>query len=361
VRLHHGTVEVMARISLINSLESSDAGQTPDSRLQTPDSIEPGQNDLVQLRLEEPIVALPGDRFIIRSYSPQITIGGGVILDAFPEKHRLRDREAKATLHKLENAKDFVDRAGIFIEMRGTHAMSASELATRTGATDEQLSEIAKDLLAAKRVIEIPNSPMMLMSRSAFDTLASEVLELLASHHKHEPLSLGINREEVRERLFSSLRPEIFRTVITKLVDEKKIVADRDALRLAAHKPALNDADEKAKMALEAALKAAGLQALTLDEAATSVKIPVTLARKFYNLLLAEKRIVRAADFVFHADVIEELKNRVRAYKAKNSRIDVAAFKEISGGLSRKHAIPLLEFLDSERITRRVGNEREIL
>jgi selenocysteine-specific elongation factor len=368
VRLHHGTVEVMARVSLIKSLESgvwslesSELGQTSDSRLQTPDSIEPGQSDLVQLRLEEPIVALPGDRFIIRSYSPQITIGGGVILDAFPEKHRLRDREAKAVLHKLEKASDFIDRACIFIEMRSTHAMTASELATRTGATDEQLSEIARQLLATKRVIEISNTPMMLMSRSAFESLATEVLELLTSHHKREPLSLGISREEVRERLFSSLRPEIFRAVIAKLVDEKKIIADRDALRLASHKPALNDADAKAKVALEAAFKAAGLQAVTLDEAAASVKIPVTLARKFYNLLLAEKRIVRVTDFVFHADVLEELKNRVRAYKAKSSRIDVAAFKEISGGLSRKHAIPLLEFLDSERITRRIGNEREIL
>ncbi len=368
VRLHHGTVEVMARVSLmrdqepeVNVGENASQFSTPDSRLQTSDSIEPGKSDFAQLRLEEPIAALPRDRFIIRSYSPQITIGGGMILDAFPEKHRLRDRNAKATLQRLEDAGNSIDRTAIFIEMSGEQAMTGAELANRTGATNEQLAEIVRELITTKRVIEVSNAPQILISRSGFETLATRVLELLAAHHKREPLSLGISREEVRERLFGKLRPEIFRAVISRLSEDKKVDADREALRLASHKPALNDADAKVKQALEAAFKTAGLQAITLEEAAASLKMQVNLARKFYNLLLAEKRLVRVGDFVFHATVMEELKNRVRAYKSTKSKIDVAAFKEITGGLSRKHAIPLLEFLDSERITRRVGNEREIL
>ena len=361
VRLHHGTAEVMARVSFMKSLESGTdcSGTLPDEL--TADTIEPGASDIVQLRLEEPIAALPGDRFIIRSYSPQITIGGGIILDAFPEKHRLHDSNAKVALQQLENAKNFTDRAGIFIEMSKERAMSGAELAVRTGATDEQLTEIARQLLAANRVIEISNSPMILISTSGFESLRAQVLELLTLHHKHEPLSLGISREEVRERIFGLLRQEIFRAVITRLVEEKNIIAERDALRLASHKPALNDADAKAKQALENAFKLSGMQAITLDDAAGNLKIQVALARKFYNLLLAEKRIVRVGDFVFHTEVIEELKNRIRAYKSRSAKIDVAAFKEITGGLSRKHAIPLLEYFDSERITRRIGNEREIL
>ncbi len=368
VRLHHGTSEVMARVYLIDSLksEASDLpsgseADNPKSKIQNPKSLEPGESDLVQLRLEEPIAALPGDRFIIRSYSPQITIGGGLILDALPEKHRRRDQEAKASLAGLENAQDLVDRIGAFIEMAGEQGMSASDIAARTGATNNQIVNAANLLKQSNRVIEVSISPLVLLSRQSYNQLAGQLLEMLAAHHKREPLALGISREEVRERVFGSLKPEIFRTVITRLSEEKKIVAERDALRLVSHQPALTGADAEAKQKLESAFKTAGLQAGTLEEVAASLNLSINLARKFYNLLIAERQLLRVGDFVFHVESIEDLKNRVRAYKAKSTKIDVAAFKEITGGLTRKHAIPLLEFLDRERVTRRIGNEREIL
>ena len=387
IRLHHGTTEVMARVSMLSSLEpvvrspmskadqsaasrSGQKNQNLNSEVQTPGAghrtvdafkIEPGNQDFVQLRLEEPITALPGDRFIIRSYSPQITIGGGEILDALPEKHRLRDAKARAALEKLTNAKDFISRAGTFIEMAGKGAMTATEIAARTGATDSQIAEMAMALRSSKSAVEISHAPLMLVSTRAFESLASQVLEMLSAHHKREPLTLGISREEVRERLFGPLKPEIFRAVIAHLADQGKVAAERDALRMATHKPALTGADADTKKALEAAFKAAGLQAGTLDEIAATAKLNIHLAKKFYNLLIAERRIVRVGDFVFHVDVIEDLKARVRAHKSISAKIDVAVFKEITGGLTRKYAIPLLEFLDRERITRRVGNEREIL
>jgi selenocysteine-specific elongation factor len=383
IRLHHGTTEVMARVSMLSSPEpdilnadqsAADPArqknqklnvtvETPVSGRRTVDAfrIEPGNSDFVQLRLEGPITAIPGDRFIIRSYSPQITIGGGEILDALPEKHRLRDTKARAALEKLMSAKDFISRANTFIEMAGESALNATEIAARTGATDSQIAELATALTSSKSAIEISPAPLMLISTQAFESLASQVLEMLSTHHKREPLSLGISREEVRERLFGALKPEIFRAVITDLAGRGKVVAERDALRMATHKPALTGADADTKQALEAAFKAAGLQAGTLDEIAATAKLNLQLAKKFYNLLVAERRIVRVGDFVFHVDTIEDLKARVRAHKSISSKIDVAVFKEITGGLTRKYAIPLLEFLDRERITRRVGNEREIL
>jgi selenocysteine-specific elongation factor len=384
IRLHHGTCEVMARVSLIadcglqiaddvstSNAKSTNSGQrnagifeqkeNPQSAIRNPQSIEPGGSDFVQLRLEEPIVALPGDRFIIRSYSPQITIGGGVILDALPEKHRLRDAHIRPALEQLEGAKDFISRAGIFIEMAGERAMTATEIAARTGATDSQIGEIAASLKQAKRVVEISNAPLILISNNAFDSLGRQVLEMLTAHHKREALSLGISREEVRERIFGALAPDIFRAVISHLAESGEIIAERDALCMATHKPALTGADADTKKALEAAFKAAGLQAGTLDDIAATTKVNINLVKKFYNLLVAERRIVRVGEFVFHVDALEELKARVRAHKSVSPKIDVAVFKEITGGLTRKYAIPLLEFLDRERITRRIGNEREIL
>src|SRR5262249_50766944 len=191
--------------------------------------------------------------------------------------------------------------------------------------------------------------------------LAGHVVELLQGHHRREPLSLGLGREEVREKLFAGADADVFKAVIASLVDEGKVATDRDALRLATHKPALSDAESAAKHNLEAAFRESGFQAGTLDETAGARGIPIPLARKLYNLLLAEKRVQRIGDFVYHVDVLEDLKSRVRSYKDKGPKIDVAVFKDITGGLTRKHAIPLLGYLDRGRITRRIGNEREIL
>jgi selenocysteine-specific elongation factor len=349
VRLHHGTVEVMARVAMLRAEQATGLPY-----------IEEGSSALVQLRLEEPITALPGDRFIIRSYSPQVTIGGGVIIDGLPEKHRIRDTSARAQLERLETAND-VERARLFIEMAGAGAMSAGELRARTGATDEQIADFARELTESGRVIEVASAPLLLLSKESHDRLASRVVESLAEHHKREPLSLGLSREEARERIFTNLKPEIFRAVIARLVSEGRVVAERDALRLASHRLALTDEDAAAKQALETAFKAAGLQAGTLEATAASAGIKIDRARKLYNLLAAERRVQRIGDFVFHVEAIEDLKSRVQAQKSISPKIDIAVFKEITGGLTRKYAIPLLEFLDHERITRRVGNEREIL
>ncbi|HWX41179.1 MAG TPA: SelB C-terminal domain-containing protein, partial [Blastocatellia bacterium] len=207
----------------------------------------------------------------------------------------------------------------------------------------------------------VSNSPATLMSAPALKQLESRVVGLLEDHHRREPLSLGLGREEVRERVFGDLKPEIFRSIVSRLAEGGKIVVERDSMRLASHRMALSATDSAHKQRLEATFKNAGLQAGTLDEAAKSAGVSPDLARKLYNLLAAEKRVLRIDDFVFHADSIEKLKERVRAQKAISSRIDVAVFKEITGGLTRKYAIPLLEYLDRERVTRRVGNEREIL
>lgn len=356
VRLHHGTAEVMARVVILRDPGSSQL-ERPSSDA---DSIQPGGSGIVQLRLEEAIVALPADRFIVRSYSPQVTIGGGVVIDPLPEKHRIRDASARAQLERLESA-DLLEQLAGFIDISGAHGMNDGEMAARTGATDEQIAGATRELIASRRVVEITSAPLALISSASYRTLADQVIALLSEHHRREPLSLGLSREEVRDRLFGQVRPEVFRAVIAQLAEEGKVAAEREALRLADHKPALTETDSAAKQALEAAFKSAGLQAGSLEETAAAAGIRVELARKLYTLLAAERRIVRIGDFVFHVESIEDLKSRVRAKKAINPKMDVALFKEMTGGLSRKHAIPLLEFLDRERITRRVGNEREIL
>jgi selenocysteine-specific elongation factor len=349
VRLHHGTIEVMARVVILGEAEGAVARQ-----------IDPGGASLVQLRLEEPMTALAGDRFIIRSYSPQITIGGGVVLDPHPTKHRLRDRIAVERLAQLESAGDVI-RLSIFAEMAGVRGINAADISSRTGASVEQFTRDAGQAIRDALLVEVVRSPLSVISARVYQKLSGELLALLEAHHRRDPLSLGVSREEVRERVFGNAPPEVFRAVVNHLSEEGKVVAEKDWLRLAAYRPAMSETEARSKEQLEAAFKSAGLQAGTVDEIASKAGIPVDRARKLCNLLLAENRILRLGDFVFHVDSVEDLKTKVRARKALAPRMDVAVFKEITGGLSRKYAIPLLEYLDRERVTRRVGNEREIL
>ena len=362
VRLHHGTAEVMARVVILSDAEDRAGVEDRTAEPKSPAlrSIEPGQNALVQLRLEEPIAVLPRDRFIMRSYSPQLTIGGGVVIDSSPEKHRIKDLRAVERLRQLEEAgpKDFA--AGM-IELAGANGISLPELAARTGATDKQLSDLRAMLMADGQAIEVPGAPFRLLSVASLNSLSSGVLAALKEHHEREPLSLGMAREEIRERVFGRAVPEVFKAVVNHLSGMGKITADKDTLKLATHKPELSQAETEARNRLEEAVRSAGLQAESLEELASRAGIKIELARRLYTLLNAEGRFVRIGDMIFHREVLSELARRVGEQKAISPRMDVAAFKQITGGISRKHAIPLLEYLDRERITRRIGNEREIL
>jgi len=282
------------------------------------------------------------------------------MIDTLPEKHRIRDVAAGGRLEKLKEA-DPDERIALFIQMAGIRGMSQAEIAARTGASDDQISSITRDLIQSGRVFEVSASPLILLSGESYRALGTRLVEMLAEHHRRQPLSLGLSREEVRERLFGQARPDIFRAVVSRLGEEGKVTAERDAIRLTSHRPSLTGSDENAKKTLEDAFKKSGLQARTLEETAAAAGIKIELARKLYNLIAAEKRVVRIGDFVFHADAIEDLKSRVRARRPINPKMDVSVFKEITGGLTRKYAIPLLEYLDRERITRRIGNDREIL
>jgi len=311
------------------------------------------------LRLETPVTALPGDRFIIRSYSPQVTIGGGTIIDALPEKHRVKSL-APSLLERLERV-DPIERIAVFVEMAGPAGLSLGEIISRTGATGSQVARARATLVDSGRLVDLAGSPPALIASDAVQDLSERVIALLERHHQSEPLSFGPGREEVRDRLFNNIRPEVFRTVIQHLVESGRVAAEREALRLTNHQPALGQVETEAKRKLEESLISAGLRAGTIEETAAAAGVPIELARKLYALLAAERRVQKLGDLVFYANALDQLKQAVRARKAVSPKMDVAVFKELTGGLTRKHAIPLLEYLDRERVTRRIGNEREIL
>lgn len=348
VRLHLGTAELLARVVMISSPQ-----------------LEPGSSGFAQLRLESPASALPGDRFILRSYSPSMTIGGGEVLDPLPVKHRARESTARTdVLARLESA-DQIERIAIFVETAGEPGMDFAAIAARSGASDEVIARAAEAMIKSRRAVQVGDSQMRLVARKSFDDLSMRVRQLLKEYHKRAPLEAGMPREELRERLFAHLHPDIFRSLVAGAAGRKEIVAERDLIRLATHRVELSPQELAAREHLSAVYARAALRPITLDEAIAEAGpqfgIDAQRAQRFAQMLINSGELVRVGDLIFHRTALDELKNSLQRFKAeRGTTIDVSAFKDLTG-VSRKYAIPLLEYLDRQRVTRRSGEIREIL
>ncbi|HST53990.1 MAG TPA: selenocysteine-specific translation elongation factor [Pyrinomonadaceae bacterium] len=348
VRVHHGTAEVLARVAV---LEESG-------------TVEPGSEGFVQLRLESPIVALPGDRFIVRTYSPQQTIAGGCVLDAHAPKHRGRERSsARVKLATLVGA-GFAARLVLFVESAGERGMPRAEAAARTGWRDEVLDAALAEGVKYSMIVE---SEGVLIGSEIFGRLVRAAEAEVEAHHKREPLSRGLARETLRERVFTHIAPEIFRAVLKEAEVEGALVSEREVVRASRHSLRLSPADAALRERLEQVFRDAALEAPTLEEAFTRAApggAGREHLRKLLQLIIEAGVLVRVReDLFFHRDALERLVASLREYAARHEPerlIDVAAFKELSG-VSRKYAIPLLEYFDRERVTRRAGDKRIIL
>lgn len=348
VRVHIGTIEALARVQVLNK-----AGE-----------IKQGAKDFVQLRLEIPIVCVPAERFIIRLYSPQITIAGGRILDNFPAKHRRKDAaNVRQYLENLREA-DKAKQVKLYVETANEHGVTFKDLQARTAWRREILQKAINENLEKKAVIEAES---FLVARTPFENLKAKTLSEIENFHRKEPLQKGILRETLREKVFARLAPEIFKSVLAHLEIEKKIVAEKDFVRSADHNLELSGEEKNLREKLSQIYRTAKLEVPKLDdalaEAIKGTKADKNHARKIFQLLLNAGEIVKITDeFYFAKSEIETLTAKLKNF-ANNSPdrlIDVPAFKDLAG-ISRKYAIPLLEYFDRERITRRAGDKRLIL
>jgi selenocysteine-specific elongation factor len=348
VRLHIGAAEVLARVVPLGRKE-----------------LTPGESCFAQLRLETPTLAMPGDHFIVRAYSPVVTIGGGVVIDALPSKHRLREAAYAASwLEKLEAANE-VERVALLVEMAGERGMGQDEIAARSGSSDEVIKRAAESVTKSRRAVTASQSPKTaltpLIARPAFEELAGRVRATLKEFHRKSPLESGMGREEIREKIFARLPPDIFRAVIANLVERNEAVAEKDLLRLSSHRVALSAEEQAAKDRLAALFAEAGLQPMPLEDAIARSGVDAARAQRFAQMLINSGELVRVAGLVFHRSALDGLRETLRRFKAEHGpRLDITAFKDLTG-VSRKYAIPLLEYLDLQRVTRRSGEVREIL
>ncbi|HVP42965.1 MAG TPA: selenocysteine-specific translation elongation factor [Terriglobales bacterium] len=314
----------------------------------------PGKEGLAQLRLSEPLLLLPEDRFILRQFSPVVTIGGGVVIaNSPPTKVRSSDAgywDAIALLAASDKERQLRAR----VTLRGHEGLRLQEAVAQTGWLPSTVKAVAG------RIPEIVIVGQVLILQMALDLVRKEICTVLDSFHKSNRLASGMNREELRQH-FSDVPPEIFEDALAFHVRAGRVETVEDAVRLAGRDVAMTADEEQARRTIEDAFKVAGLRVPLLKDVLESVKVDAARAQKIVTLLLRDKVLVKISeDLVFHHTALEQLKREVAQRKAKSPKIDVGQFKEMIG-LTRKYAVPLLEWLDRERVTRRVGDERVIL
>ncbi|MCY7345019.1 MAG: selenocysteine-specific translation elongation factor [Pyrinomonadaceae bacterium] len=352
VRVHLGTIEALARVQVLNEANE----------------IKHGAKDFVQLRLEIPVATIPNERFIIRSYSPQMTIAGGKVLDNAANKHRRKDaesiREYLNNLIKADAENDQAKQLKLYLETAGERGLTRKNLQARTGWRDDVLKKTLAENVGKKAIIEAES---FYVARTPFENLKAKTLTEIENHHRREPLAKGILRETLREKIFAALAPEIFKTTLAALETENKIRAEKDTIRSAAHNLELSADEKLLREKLQKIYRTAKLEVPKLEDAISDAvggtKTNKTHARKVFQLLINSGEVVKISDeFYFAESEIVSLIAKIREFadRSADRLLEMAKFKDIAG-ISRKYAIPLLEYFDRERVTRRAGDKRLIL
>ena len=343
VHFHTGSFETMAEVTLLGRAELPGGAET-----------------FAQLKLQHSVLVLPGDRFIIRQSSPLVTIGGGMVLDPIPRRLRAKESPREAYLSAVER-NDRTEILGQLVE-RSLFGLPQKGIAARTGWADSEIHEAVRNNASLKRIRVIAADSPILYPAPAFDELQKKTADRMERFHQENPLQPGVPREELRAALARRLRPEIFRSVLEELVMQRKLEVQGELVKRAGAQVSLLPEEVKAKEQIEAAFASAGLAVPSVREVLAKLSIEPRRSEKLLQLLLRDKALLRVTpELIFHREALAELRAKLATYKkARGERISVPVFKDLTG-ITRKYAIPLLEYLDRERVTRRQGDERVIL
>jgi selenocysteine-specific elongation factor len=322
-----------------------------EARLYEPKRLEPGDEQFVQLRLAEPTLLLPGDRFILRQFSPVLTIGGGLVLDASPLTRKQPQYDIATFLTKMM-AGSSQEILAARVSRRGTLGLSLDAVSGEMNIRREEVQKLAGE--AGLRWCN-----QVLISPMGFVAAQAQLFQTVKAFHDANPLVPGISKEELHSR--TKIGPAVFSSALQKMASEKKLEIAGELVHLPGRGVVMKDEESESKKIIEQAFASAGLKVPSLKEVLAGLKVDKLRAQKIVTLLLRDKVLIKISEeLVFHQAALADLRQRVSALKSTTPKIDVARFKDMTG-VSRKYAIPLLEYLDRERVTRRVGDERVIL
>ena len=338
VRFHAGTAEIISKVALLDRKE-----------------LRQGDWCYAQIRLDQPTALLAKDRFVLRTFSPVRTIGGGKILNPISKRRR---RRLKALVRDLEilDRGDLKDVILQHVKIGGFEGGALSDLPVLTNSPVEEIRRVCERLEAENRLISLDSENNQFVHMDIFEKARKQILDTLYKYHNKYPLKWGMAKEELRSKTIGSDFPKLFSVIIGRLTDQGEISQERDLVRLSSHQVRLGEKLKKLRDEIENTYKKAGLQPPTLKEIMNQFRDQH--AKEILDLLIKDGMLIRVKEeLCFHRLAIEDLKERLVQFLKKNGEISTQKFKEMTGA-SRKFTIPLAEYFDNTHVTVRIGDKR---
>ncbi|BCS55689.1 selenocysteine-specific translation elongation factor [Geobacter sp. SVR] len=340
VRLHSATYEVPAQVILLDR-----------------DALQPGESAYAQLRLKEPALLLSGDSYILRAFSPQVTVGGGITLDPFPPHRRRRSADALALLEALDTA-EHQRTLGLIIGQSLLSGIGHDELLLRAGISRKVAEAALSALLGSGEAIQVIREPRIFLAREAFDTLKKGLLEEVAAFLSANPLKAGMGKEELKTRLPRRSDPRFFTPLLAALERDGTVVSDREIVKPAGRTIGAAIATDGLAARIAAFLQEKGIEPPTIKEIMERFRCDEKSVRDNLALLTRNNDAVRISGDLFYATAaLDGLREKLVALLKDKGEITPPEYRDVTG-LSRKFLIPLLEHFDGEKVTIRVGDKR---
>ncbi|PIE69177.1 MAG: selenocysteine-specific translation elongation factor [Deltaproteobacteria bacterium] len=345
VRVHVGTREVMGHVLLMAE-----------------DLLSPGTDTHIQLLLKEPVAVWPGDHYVIRSYSPVSTIGGGTILNTAPPK-RKRSSEA----HRQKNYQVFATLEGddveaimlLLLEESGLDGIAEQQMGPRLGLFGKRLQKQLQQPVSQGKIVVVESESRRMLAAVVFEALCEKLLTFLDTYHTDNPLKSGIGREELRSRLRPPVDNRLFQFTLNTLARKEHIEQDGAEVRRRGHTVTLQIDEEEVRQKVSTMYEEAGLKPPLFREVLAAFDhLPEKQVQQVIDLLRQKGVLVRISESLFfHAGVLEKLAEKLTRHLEEKAEIDAQGFKELTG-LTRKFSIPLMEYFDRAKLTIRIGDKR---
>jgi selenocysteine-specific elongation factor len=340
VRLHTGTSEIIARIILLDK-----------------DELAPGQKAFAQLVLESADVIVASDRFVLRSYSPVTTIGGGQIIDPLPTKHKRKNEKIIADLNILQSG-SLPERISVIMERTGFSGINLRGLIFRLGVNTKKIRETLESLFSGKKAIILDSEDTTVISAYFYNQLEELIVKNIATYHKESPLQEGISKEQLKETLGRAISTKLFNLALRSLGKKEIIVSDKDNVRLTRHQVQLAGDLDSLRHDIARIYSEAGLTPPSLTDVVNDFKDQKAKAQSIIKLMLKDRDLIKInEEMCFSGEALRKLRDDYKAMLIKDGKATPATFKDLTG-LSRKYIIPLMEYFDVNKLTVRVGDHR---
>ena len=345
VRVHVGTREITGRVVLMES-----------------DEINPGETANIQLLLQEPAAVWPGDRYVVRSYSPVRTIGGGSILNNAPIKRKRtvqKDRDINHSIFQTYLHGSDIDKLLFFLKESGNAGLTQNQLSTRVGLFGNKLKKLLQNPISSGDILVVDSDRQRFLAAPVLQHLTQSITEILQDYHKSNPLMTGLAKEELKSGIKPPVDQKFFQFALDSMVKKKIIIQDKAEVRIIDFEVTLQIDEQELKERIYKIYRDSGLIPPNYKEVISNIsELPEKQVRQVINLLLQDKQLIKVTESLyFDAKQIEDLGGRITEYIKEHGEIDAPRFKELTG-LTRKFSIPLLEYFDKIKLTIRIDDKR---